>query len=374
MLGHAAGRRADGLSSYTAEVARGLRSRGHQVLLHHSRADGREVPVPAADERIWRTWHFKTVTVPAPGFRREMRHVLQADLPDIIHCSLSMTLDDGWVGNFGGRLGSATVVTFHLPFGAEGSGRARVMRELHRYWVRRLRPYQRLIVFTEDHRRQLAQLGVDPERIEVVPNAVDTEVFRPGASRLLNERLDGAGLVVGYAGRLDPEKGVEALLDGFREAELGPKARLIIAGGGTLEGSVRTAAASDPRILHLGKLVGTGEMADFWRAAQVFCLPSSAEGLSISLLEAMASGCAIAATPEGGLAATDGGGLALDPSDLRGSVASQLTRLSQDRSLRERSRSAARDRAVHAFGMDPMLDRLLAIYRQCMAERRLAGP
>lgn len=330
--------------------------------------------MPPEDERIWPTWHFKTVTVPAPGFRRQMRRVLQADLPDIIHCSLSMTLDDGWVGEFGRRLGSATVVTFHLPFGAEGSGRARVMRELHRFWVGRLRPYQRLIVFSDDHRRQLAELGVDPGRIEVVPNAVDTEVFHPGASRLLERSLLGAELVVGYAGRLDPEKGVDALLDGFREAGLGPSARLIVAGGGSLEGSVRAAAAADPRVLYLGQMVGTEDMADFWRAAEVFCLPSSAEGLSISLLEAMASGCAIAATPEGGLAVTDGGGLELDPTNLKSSVAAQLARLATDRELRDRSRAAARSRAVQAYGIDPMLDRLLAIYRQCIGERRLAGP
>ena len=370
-LGHAVGHRADGLTSYSQEVVEGLRRRGEEVFFHHAGRDGAQVPVDPGHAVAWATMRFKTVTLPLPGFRPRMRGWLFSHRPDITHCSLSFTLDDGWVAAAAERIGSARVATFHLPFGQEGSGRALVMRELHRFWARRLDHYQRVIVFTQEHRRRLAEVGVEVGRIEVLPNAVDTERFSPGPSRLREERLAGASLVVGFAGRLDPEKGVRELLAGFERAELGPKARLLLAGQGALERQVRRLAERDSRVIYLGQLQRLGERIDFWRAVDVFCLPSSAEGLSISLLEAMASGCAAMVTPAGGLLVARGGGVALDPKRLSDSVAEQLhtTGLEQARALGLR----AREEAVRHHGVESMLDRLLTIYRDCIDEQRHRG-
>lgn len=368
LLGHASGRRADGLSSYSEQVALGLQRRGCSVFLHHARADGAVVPVPPSQVSAWPTWRFKTVSMPTPGFRSRMRARLAWERPHVTHCSLSFTLDDGWVGGLARELGSATVATFHLPFGAEHSGRGLVMREVHRFWLRRLSHYQRLILFSEPHRQRLIRLGVDPQRVVVVPNAVDTKVFSPGASDTRAERLASGAPVVGYLGRLDPEKGITTLLAGFRDSDLGEGARLVIAGAGSQVGEVRRAAALDQRIVYLGQLVGAESRADFWRASDVFCLPSSAEGLSISLLEAMASGCAVLTTPEGGLAAAGAGALPLDPGQLQQSVAAQLSRLAADPELIESTARRARERAVDRHGMPAMIDHLLSIYRECMGE------
>ncbi|HUY55825.1 MAG TPA: glycosyltransferase family 4 protein [Candidatus Nanopelagicaceae bacterium] len=370
-LGQAVGRRADGLTSYSEQVVGGLRRRGAEVYFHHARGDGSQVPVDPAHAVAWPTLRFKTVTLPWPGFRPRMQGWLAAQRPDVTHCSLSFTLDDGWVAAAAERAGSARVATFHLPFGQAGTRRALVMRELHRFWARRLGHYQRVIVFTEEHRRRLAEVGVDLGRIEVLPNAVDTGRFCPGPSRVRAERLAGSSLVVGFAGRLDPEKGVRELLAGFVRARLGPDARLLLAGRGALESQVRQLAERDRRVVYLGQLTQLEDRIDFWRAVDIFCLPSSAEGLSISLLEAMASGCAVAVTPAGGLPVVAGGGVELDPSRLADAVAEQLQATSPGRA-RELGASA-REEAVRHHGVDGMLDRLLAIYGSCMNEQDHPG-
>lgn len=370
-LGQAVGRRADGLTSYSEQVVEGLRRRGEEVYFHHARGDGSQVPVDPAHAVAWPTLRFKTVTLPLPGFRPRMQGWLAAQRPDVIHCSLSFTLDDGWVAAAAERVGSARVATFHLPFGQAGTGRALVMRELHRFWARRLSHYQRVIVFTEEHRHRLAEVGVELGRIEVLPNAVDTGRFCPGPSRVRAERLAGSSLVVGFAGRLDPEKGVRELLAGFERARLSPDSRLLLAGRGALESKVLQLAERDQRVVYLGQLEHLEDRIDFWRAVDIFCLPSSAEGLSISLLEAMASGCAVAVTPAGGLPVVADGGVELDPSRLSDSVAEQLqaTSAGQTRELGAR----AREEAVRHHGVDSMLDRLLAIYGSCMNERDHRG-
>ena len=366
LLGHAGGRRADGLSSYSEQVAQGLRRRGCTVYLHHAAEDGSLVPVAPEMATSWPTLRFKTVTIPRPGFRRRMEAAIALQRPQVTHCSLSFTLADGWVGRLARRHGSATVATFHLPFGAEGTARGLVMRQLHRFWLSRLGAYQRLVVFSEGHRQRLLGLGAGAERVVVVPNAVDTGLFHPPDGG--RQRRASGELVAGYLGRLDPEKGIGALLEGFAAAPLPPGARLVIAGAGTLSPLVRRAAASDPRVTYRGQLLGADARVAFWQEVDIFCLPSTAEGLSISLLEAMACGCAVLATPEGGLDAAAEGGLAIDPLRLAASVAERLGQLARDPDLTATLGAAARSRVLERHGMELMLDRLLAIYRDCMGE------
>lgn len=363
-LGHASGNRADGLSSYSEQVAGGLQRRGAEVSFHHASSDGAVVPGQPREVISWPTWDFKTVVVSRPGFRPRMTSWLASRHPQVLHCSLSMTLDDGWVGKRARSLGSVTVVTFHLPFGRPGTARASVMRELHRFWAGRLSGYQRVIVFSQDHLERLRRVGVPLERLRVVPNAVDLGLFSPGEGLLRRKRLPEANLVVGYLGRLDPEKGIRPLLEAFGRAGLGPDARLLLAGDGVLRPLVERAAAHDHRIVHLGRLVGVEARVDFWRSIDLFCLPSSAEGLSIAMLEAMATGRAVAVTKAGGLEEAGGGGLELEGGRLADSLTELLREVAGHQELLVEKGSRARSEAVRHHGMETMLDRLLEIYSE----------
>lgn len=207
----------------------------------------------------------------------------------------------------------------------------------------------------------------------MVPNAVDTDVFAPGPGHLRQSGLPQADLVVGFAGRLDPEKGIRELLAGFRAADLGKGARLLIAGSGSLEQQVRTAASEDPRVVYLGQLRELRARVDFWRSVDLFCLPSSAEGLSLAMLEAMASGCAVAVTPAGGLQTMAGAGLELDPLRLRDSISDQLREVARAPEMARLKGLAARSAAVRHHGLKEMLDRLLSIYQDARAQQASEG-
>ncbi|HVA21601.1 MAG TPA: glycosyltransferase family 4 protein [Candidatus Micrarchaeia archaeon] len=362
-FGHAAGRRADGLSSYSEQLGQGLGRRGWTVFFHHLRGDGHLAPVDDRHRTVWRGARFKTVSVAAPGFRAAAARRLAAERPDIVHCSLSFSLADGWLAAEAHRLGAGAVVTFHVPHGRRGSGRGRVLQALYRFWAGRLRDFDRVIAFTPEQVERLSAAGVPADRCVVIPNAVDTERFRPGASRLRTGELKGARLVVGYLGRLDPEKRAAILVETALGAGLPEDVYLLVAGRGRQEGRVRAAVLRSTHARYLGRLDTVSARADFWRAVDVFCLLSSAEGLSLALLEAMASGCAIVATAEAGAAVAGPGGVTLPAAGVPAALAAELRRLARDPGIAAELGRLARAEAVRHHGVEAMLDRVVDVYR-----------
>lgn len=186
------------------------------------------------------------------------------------------------------------------------------------------------------------------ERPAVLPVGIETGRFRPaeGDDRPAGEAEDRP-LRFGFASRLDdPRKNVGLLLEALRAcAERGLDVRLHLAGPGAA-GELREAAGrrgvSDRVELH-GEL-DRGEMPAFYRALDVFAIPSRQEGLAIVGLEAMASGCPVVSTACGGpeeyVLPGETGYLVAASAD---AMADALEHLARDRShRRELSRSAVR--------------------------------
>jgi len=203
-------------------------------------------------------------------------------------------------------------------------------------------------------------------------NGVDTGRYTP---LLYNEKinaktalgLDNATLFL-FVGRLSPEKRVKELIEAwaelFTEETSQPKIRLLIVGGGP-EGPALKRAVADLGVAGSVALAGPqDDLLPYYRAADVFILPSISEGLSNSMLEAMASGVAVMASRVGGAKdaiAPGVSGCLFDPLNrvelkdcLRGFIA--------DRTLALKMGEQARKTAVEKYSMARVADELLAIY------------
>lgn len=360
-FGHAEGRRADGLSTYSRETVRGLRRRGAEVQFVSHALDGDVAPAPLS--LSLRARRFKTVTIPARGSLERITAVLDEFRPDVVHCSWSFSLMDGQIGRLARRRGAATVATFHLPYAAPHTARGRVLQGLYRYHVRHLRHYDACVALSEGQRELLVAAGFPASRIEVIHNGVDTESVTPGASQL-HEEL-GARFVVLYLGRLDPEKRVPALVRTFLALGWPEDHVLVIAGGGVQDRRVRRLAEGHANVRVLGVVADAQRRMELLRGADVFVLPSTAEGLALSLLEAMSAGCAVVATDVGedGAALADAG-VCIPAVPLERNLAAALGRLRRDAALRAHLGAAARARAVEHYGLERNLDRLLGIYQR----------
>lgn len=209
-------------------------------------------------------------------------------------------------------------------------------------------------------------------RLHYFRNGVDTGRYTPP---LYNEKINAKaalGLdnspVFLYVGRLSPEKRVrefvEAWAEIFSEEAVPPRMRLLIVGGGPEEGALRRAVAD---LGQAGSVTVAGPKDDllpYYRAADVFILPSAAAGLSNSMLEAMACGVAIMAGSAGGaVEAVEPGvsGCLFNPRN-RQELKDCLRGYMADRSLAVKMGERARKTAVEKYSMARVADDLLGLY------------
>jgi glycosyltransferase involved in cell wall biosynthesis len=313
----------------------------------------------------------KTLTVSLPGSRERIGEVLADLRPDIVHCSWSFSTLDGEIARMARAAGAATVATFHLPYAEPRSARGRVLRGLYRWHVRNLSAYDHCVALSEDQRQLITAAGYPAQRVTVVHNAVDTDAISPGESDL--RRRLGARFVVAYMGRLDPEKRIPALVRSFLELGWPDDHVLVIAGGGAHDRRLRRMVAEHPNVRILGVVTDPALRLELLRAADVYVLPSTAEGLALSMLEAMAAGCAVVATEAGedGPALGDAG-IRLPVLPLEPHLGNALRMLRDDPALRADLGARARARVLEHYALGAGVDRLVDLYAQLSAARAAA--
>lgn len=233
---------------------------------------------------------------------------------------------------------------------------------------------QRLIAVSEFIRRGAIEAGVAPDCIHTVLNPADLRRFViPRERRGLRAEFGWAveTPVVVAAGRLDPSKGYEALIDAFAcvHAEI-PAAKLLICGGSglfpgydqTLKSRVAERELSDA-------VVFAGNRADMpavFAAADIFCLPTENDACPMVFLEAMAAGVPAVALDSGGvpeMVVHNSTGLLSNVGDVE-QLAANLLALLRDPQRAEQLGAAGRARAFQEFRPEQASARWLAVLRQ----------
>jgi glycosyltransferase involved in cell wall biosynthesis len=357
-LGHQSQDQGDGLLTYSREMVAGLRAKGAQVLfVHHGKVGGRVDDTIALKSLT--TGHRYIIS--SPRSKRTIVDLLKEERVDVVHASLSFSTSvDFGLPELCHAMGIPVVATFHVPFDSRFSLWHATSSAIYRVYSQSLAQYDRVIIFSEIQRDLLAQYGVPRERILVLPNGVDVEKYTPGPSDLKPELQ--ARLVVGYCGRLDAEKNVEALARAFSDLDPPDDVHLVVVGSGSerrrLERRYR-----DPRVHFMGQVPDEARRIGMLRGMDIFVLPSVVEGLSLSLLEGMACGAATVATDVGSDGeALQGAGLVIDPKLADAQLPLALETLLTYPEFRQQLARLARQRVVARYSLAKNLDRLLALY------------
>jgi D-inositol-3-phosphate glycosyltransferase len=226
--------------------------------------------------------------------------------------------------------------------------------------------------------------GACPDIVRVVTPGVDLYNFTPGAGRAAARRVIGIDVnaqVITFVGRIQAHKGPELLIRATAEIlshspQLSAKLQVYIVGGASggnsneverLKELVSWLNISD--VISFSPPVPRAELANWYRAADLICVPSYSESFGLVALEAQACGTPVVATAIGGLrtAVADGiSGVLVDGHDPR-AWSSVLARLLQEPQRRVLLSIGALEHASH-FGWDGTARGTLDIYDQVISE------
>jgi len=240
-----------------------------------------------------------------------------------------------------------------------------------------IRRMDRVVALTEEMRRELLANGFRQAQIVVIPNGVDAERFRPprdraaARARLRSEAGTGGAQakIVIFLGRLAGQKDWRTLLRAFGILRGGPVgAELLVLG----EGPERDALLEERRVLGLEGSVrvlgGVPDPLPYFQAADAFVLPTRSEGLSNSLLEAMATGLPCVATrlEANAEVVEDGTDGVLVPGNDPGALATALNSVLTDPGTARRLGAAARSKALARFALEGVAARYRLLYRDLL--------
>jgi glycosyltransferase involved in cell wall biosynthesis len=395
-----------GQGVYTRYLARELADLGHRVEVFsgppYPELDepGQLVRVPSLDLyrpenpfRIPWPWEFRTsidvaefgimcgAGFPEPyTFSRRVRRLLagrRGDF-DLVHdnqclgSGLEGLMDDGW----------PVLATLHHPITVDRDlDLAHTRNRLRRLGLRRwygfldmqnrvARRIPRLVTVSESSKRDIvAQMGVDRDRLHVVPVGVDPEVFRP---RPAIARVRGRLMTTASADV--PMKGLTHLLEALAKVRTErDDAHLVVIGKPKDKSRIPATIASlglegSVEFVHG---VTTERIVELYAEAEVAVVPSLYEGFSLPAVEAMACGVPVVATTGGALPEVVGtdheSALTVPPADPSALAVALLEALG-DAALRTRIGAAGRTRTVERFTWRSTAERTVEQYRALLSD------
>lgn len=203
------------------------------------------------------------------------------------------------------------------------------------------------------------------KRFVVIHNGIDVQGFAMASGNLRQKWQILAGeIVAGFIGRLELQKGVTHFLRAIHILkDRVPHLHVVLFG----DGSLRSRLESEAREMGLSNVQFVGferDVARAYRTMDIFVLPSLFEGLPMSLLEAMASGCPVVATTVGGVGEVidnEVTGLLVPPENPH-LLAEAIFRLATDTPLRQAIALRARQHVEAEFSAQTMIARTTELY------------
>jgi len=248
--------------------------------------------------------------------------------------------------------------------------------EIYRYLdLRLMRHFDSLIAVSHATREEMLQAGIPSNLISAIHNGIDTQAWaRAAATGSIRDelKLGQAFPVVGYVGRIMPEKDLETWL---RAAALlarnSPKAQFVLVGEGK-----DTAYLEKLKRLAVDLQIGSqtyfpgyrSDLLPVYAAFDLFLLSSRREGLPNSILEAMAMGVPTVTTDVAGakeLVVDGATGYVLPQGDAKG-LADALNAIAVNRALRQKMAQASRERVEQEFSFDNRLRQVEALYERVL--------
>lgn len=318
---------------------------------------------------------WRNIRLALNQYGRFLRHLTRFR-PDLVHIHTSQGL--GWLKDtfyvalsrlYGRRL----ILHVHAAeYDALVGRKSRLQQAYTRFMLNRA---EAVIAVSTEWKKALSRL-VPAERIHPFRPCLDVAAYSPSPIQFsVSEPVNAL-----FLGTIGARKGAFDLIEAMQFIPERTPLRLWLAGGGEKEGDL---AKARRKIAELGledrcELIGIVQgqaKTDLLQKSHIFVLPSYNEGLPFAIIEAMAAGLAIVATPVGGIPEVvhqGQNGLLVAPGDQE-ALAASLLRLTADSTLRQHMGQQNRHIACQELDVRPYARRLVALYKAVISDSKTSG-
>ena len=287
--------------------------------------------------------------------------------PDIVHVNSHLFYSNFQVTKASLEQNIPTVATIHGLIAKRGKG-LNLVQELYLKTIAKslLKSASAIICLTKDDANRVTDIIKDGSKIRVIPNAVDTQFFKP---------LSKDPATITWVGRIVEEKGLIYLLEAMAKVnkEFGD-AQLLLIGEGPLTTKLRTIANKlglSEKIVFVGS-INRKEVARLLGMSSIFVFPSLKEGMPLSVLEAMSSGNAIVASDIRGIndIITDGRDGILVQTKKPDKLARSIIEILFDDKLKNRLSENARKTAIDNHSWESIMIKLQRVYEDVKMNKK----
>ncbi|ACS32942.1 glycosyltransferase family 4 protein [Thermococcus gammatolerans] len=358
-----------GVAVHMHDLALYLRKLGHEVdIITNDRETGKETELKREGIGLIKVpgYTFGSIGINMTVFSRNASRLIPyVRNYDVVHGQHAFTPLALKAVSAGRKAGKATLLTTH-SINYENSpvikALARMAFPYFRYYLGN--PH-RIIAVSRASKEFMRRFTRIP--IEVIQNGVNVDFFDvPLSKEEAKEKLGLGERVILYVGRLEPRKGISTLINAMKHVD----GTLLIAGQGSMLPLLRERAkllGVSKKVKFLG-VVEYSRLPLYYRASDVFVLPSLSEAFGIVLLEAMASGTPVIGTKVGGIPEIiDGCGLLVPPGNAK-ELANAINLVLNNQSVERRLSRLGKRRVEKVYDWNVVVRKIEALYREVLDE------
>lgn len=351
---------ADGLCTRADHLLKGILKKGHDVhvFTQTSKIDAlpsenvHTFPARPVNPHFW---------LDAPSAIKIIADECIKNDIDVIHVQMNSSSSEFLIPFFRNNL-PPMVTTFHLAYAGGGPLFTLGFNIAWKASVFAAKRYDHIILVDPMQKSIMKNYGAPLEKMSVVVNGVDTELFQPCIKKKNNGIIDFV-----FVGRLSLDKGVHILLEAFQEYNQKNKnTRLTLVGDGLLKymvdyfdynGSIRwLGTVHHNRIPHI------------LQNSDIFVIPQNIGGLGLSVIEAMSCGIPVITTAIGATTQllTPDEGILVNPED-KDALVDAMCILAEDKLMREKMGAKCREKVVRKYSWNKQISLIENIYQRVIS-------